>query len=344
MELSVVVSTLNDREQLLSCLDALAEHTPATTEVIVVNGPSSDGTTGVVRDRPDVDVLVEISERNANVSRNVGFSVATGDVIAFLDGSYAVEPTWFQAIEQARADGTDVITGPAVTAGDPIQPPDETDADTTTAAGAASTATPSSSPSTPSTPSEPSHPAAIDGPAQPHTKTIAGRSITLINGDNVAFDRTVLDALDGFDEYLETGGDRDCAHRVAGLGFDTNWRHQMAVRTELGADGGTMTELDWGTTYRALSYRLAKNYGPRPTVVVRTVGSALRDGFSGARRIVSGEVTPTGWLSDGTDVVQNAARGFVDGTRARYGDRTSQRNPNGISVRHDRAVRVYDRR
>jgi len=87
MELSVVVSTLNDRERLLSCLDALTERTPSSTEVIVVNGPSSDGTTGVVRDSGDVDVLVEISERNSSVSRNAGLEVATGDIVAFLDGS-----------------------------------------------------------------------------------------------------------------------------------------------------------------------------------------------------------------------------------------------------------------
>ncbi|OIB57548.1 glycosyltransferase family 2 protein [Natrialba sp. SSL1] len=301
MELSVVVSTLNDRERLLSSLDALAAVVPQSTEVIVVNGPSSDGTTGVVRDRPDVDVLVEISERNENVSRNAGCSVATGDVIAFLDGAHAVESGWIDAIETAVADGADVVTGPVTGSG------------------------------------------ALETVDEERTATVARRSLTLFDGSNVAFDRTVLDALDGFDEYLQGAGARDCAHRVAGLGFDVHWQEAMAVRAEVGADGG-QTEHDWGATYRALSYRLAKNYGPRPTVVVRTIGSALRDGASGVRRIVSGEATPTGWVSDGTDVVTNTARGFVDGVRARVGDRSAQRNPNGISVRHDRAVRVYDRR
>ncbi len=300
MELSVVVSTLNDREQLLSCLDSVADRTPTSTEVIVVNGPSSDGTTGVVRERDDVDVLVEISDRNPNVSRNSGLEVATGDVVAFLDGEYVVERSWYGAIERSIAGETSVVTGP-ITGEQPVAP-------------------------------EPGE-----------SQTVAGRRVTRFAADNVAFDRTVLDALDGFDEYLTVGGGRDCAHRLAGLGFDVNWDGEMAVRSEVGTDGG-QADVDWGRRYRALSYRLAKNYGPRPTVLARTVGSAIRDGASGTRRILSGDVTPTTWAGDGLEVVSNAAAGFRDGIRARYRDRSARRNPNGVSVRHDRAVRKYDRR
>lgn len=299
MELSVVVSTLNDREQLLSCLDALAERTPPSTEVVVVNGPSSDGTTGVVRERTDVDVLVEISERNPNVSRNAGLRSVTGDVVAFLDGEYAIERGWYDAIDRSIANGTDVVTGP-VTGG-------ETEDD-------------------------------LESP-----RTVAGRTVSHFDGDNAAFDRTVLDALDGFDEYLEVGGERDCAHRVAGLGFNIGWDGEMAARCEIGTDGGR-TDHDWGRTYRSRAYRLAKNYGPRPTVAGRLIGSALRDGFAGARGIVSGEETPTGWISDGAAVATNTVGGLRDGLRARWADRSARRNPHGLSMRHDRAVQVYDRR
>ena len=44
MYLSVVVPTLNGREELARCLDGLAERVP-DAEKIVVNGPSADGTT-----------------------------------------------------------------------------------------------------------------------------------------------------------------------------------------------------------------------------------------------------------------------------------------------------------
>ncbi|MFB1063566.1 glycosyltransferase family 2 protein [Natrinema sp. H-ect4] len=314
MELSVVVSTLNDRERLLSCLDALTERTPSSTEVIVVNGPSSDGTTGVVRDRGDVDVLVEISERNSSVSRNAGLEVATGEIVAFLDGEYAIEHSWYPAIDEAMAGATDVVTGPV-------------------------TGSPAS------------------GDRQ-SPQQVAGRSVTHVHGGNVAFERSVLEALNGFDEYLEEASERDCAHRLAGLEYEVSWDAAMAARREIGTDGGepidvgrSASELrsdggradpDWGATYRSLSYRLAKNYGLRPSVLARTVGSALGEAAAGVRRLAAGEATPTGWVSDGTAVVTNVTRGLWDGVRARYGDRSSRRNPNGIAERHDRAVRVYD--
>ncbi|MFP8952705.1 glycosyltransferase family 2 protein [Natrialbaceae archaeon A-arb3/5] len=301
MELSVVVSTLNDREQLQTCLDALAERAPRQTEIVVVNGPSSDGTTGIVRDRSDVDVLVEISERNRNVSRNAGLGVTTGDVVAFLDGQYVVEDGWYEAIERSIERDADVISGP-------VTGEERLDED------------------------EP-RPIPIDETGVDDAFDV----------DNAAFDRTVLTALDGFDEYLEVGGSWDCAQRVQSLGFEVRVADGMAVHAEFGADGGT-AEPDWETTYRSLSYQLAKNNGPRPRVFARTAGNAIRDGLVGVRRVISGSVTPTDWFSDGVDVVTNIGAGFRDGIRARYADRSARRNPNGLSVRHDRAVRVYDRR
>ncbi|MCU4925313.1 glycosyltransferase family 2 protein [Halobacteria archaeon AArc-dxtr1] len=292
MKLSVVVSTLNGRERLLDCLDALAAATPPSAEVIVVNGPSSDGTTGAVRDRDDVDVLVEISERNRNVSRNAGLETVTGSVVAFLDDRTVVDDGWYAALDAAMCAGADVVTGPV----------------------------------------------SGDAATNLRSRTVGGRAVTEFDGDNVAFDRTVLDALDGFDESVETGGAVDAAHRIADLGFDVVSDPGMRVRRQTNLDPG------WGPRYRSLSYRLTKNYGPRPTITARIVGSALRDAAGAAKAVATGESTPTGWLGNGLAVTTNAAKGYADGLRARYADRTTRRNPNGVSARHDRAVRLYDRR
>ena len=97
MEFSVVVPTLNGRRQLVGCLDALRERLP-TAETIVVNGPSTDGTSGMLHERPDVDVLVEIADRNINVARNAGLDAATGDLIARIDADTRVPPDWARTI------------------------------------------------------------------------------------------------------------------------------------------------------------------------------------------------------------------------------------------------------
>ena len=295
----MVVPTLNERDHLKGCLDALAREAPA--EVIVVNGPSTDGTSGMVLDRMDVDVLVEVDDRNINAARNAGLDRTAGDAIVFLSPVVRVEEGWRSAAAGALADA-DIATGPtheqlrAGVAADTVE-----------------------------------------------TRAIRGRSVTYFNGGNAAFSREVLEALDGFDENLRTGGARDAAHRVAGLDYGVAWAAEMSVGREAAADGGT-AERDWRDRYRSLAYRLAKNYGLHPTVPYRTLRHAVADAASTLRDVVGGEARPTTWLGNGRDVVGGATKGYADGIRARYADRSPKRNPSGWSTRADRAVAVYDKR
>lgn len=110
MDLSVVVPTLNGREQLAGTLDSLDARAPGA-EVIVVNGPSTDGTTGMVRDREDVDVLVEIADRSVNAARNTGIEFATGDAIAFVNQGLSLTESWQEAIPDGFQRAP-VVTGP----------------------------------------------------------------------------------------------------------------------------------------------------------------------------------------------------------------------------------------
>jgi len=299
MQLSVVVSTLNGREQLGRALDALAEDAPEA-EVVVVNGPSSDGTTGMVREREDVDQLVEISDRNLNVARNAGAEAATGDTVAFLRYDLAVEPGWAAGITASVADGADVVTGPT---------------HRTVQAGVTT--------------------------EERETWTVGDREVTFVNGHNGAFTREALDALDGFDEYLETGGSRDISHRVAANSFSVSWNVDVCVRGEYQTDGGREST-DWGAKYRSLAYRLAKNYGANPTAAYRTAREAVVDSARVLTDVARGRSTPTTWLRNGKSVFAGIAVGAKDGLAARKRSRDGTANPNGISSRADRAVRRYD--
>ena len=318
MDLSVVVPTLNGRDRLAACLDALAADAP-DAEVIVVNGPSADGTTGMVRDRDDVDVLVEISDRTVNVARNAGIEVATGDAVALVDYDNRIEPGWRDAV----ADGLDAaptVSGPVT----PIPPSEADDGDVAATDGASA-----------------------DDPSEPERSRIVGRDVTYFESGNVAFRRDALRDLDGFDEYLRVGGARDAAHRLARMDREVAWRPEMAARKEpptpTAADGGR-TAGEWGWKYRALAYRLLKNYGARPSVLLRTGSHALGDAFAAAKDVVRGESTPTRWAATGRDVLLGLTGGTSDGLIARRKDRSPARNSNGISTRADRAVAKYDER
>ncbi len=298
MQLSVVVPTLNGREELSRCLDALAERVP-DAEVVVVNGPSADGTTGMVRDRDDVDVLVEIADRTINAARNAGIDRASGEAIVLLDRTFSVEDGWLDAVEDGL-DDTPVVTGPThqeLTAGMTTQ--------------------------------------------SKETRTIAGREVTYFNPGNVGFRRDVLDEFDGFDEYLDVGGSRDLAHRLAAANYDVTWHSSMTVRREFEVDGG-MRRKDWEAKYRSLAYRLVKNYGLRPTVVRRIGSHAVRDAYDGLRDVLRGDANASNWLGTGRQVARGVAGGVRDGVVARFRDHPPRQNPNGRSMRADRAVEVYD--
>lgn len=297
MSLSVVVPTLNGRDRLVACLDALAAYAP-DAEIIVVNGPSADGTTGTVQDRTDVDVLIEVPSRNANVARNAGIDAATGDHVALVGFDLQVSETWVEAIADGLAEA-DAVTGPVYESTAP-------------------------------------HDAAA-----PEYARFRGRRVTFFNGRNVAFRADALDELDGFDEYLETGGDRDAAHRLAGLDRGVVWRYRMEARQEFGPDG-RFDDIDWTWTYRASAYSLAKNYGVSPTVLARLPARALRDAVSTAYETVRGNGTPTTWIGNGRDVISGIVTGASDGIVARSRDRSTTRNPHGVSARADRAVARYD--
>ncbi|EMA49824.1 MULTISPECIES: glycosyltransferase [Halococcus] len=332
MQLSVVVPTLNGRTQLVACLDALATAAPES-EVVVVNGPSADGTTGMVRERDDVDVLVEIADRNLNVARNAGIEHASGEWIALVGHDRTVEPGWYDAVTAGLDPGAARAGAHVFAEGYPMPGGRER-------VGAVT------------------GPTGVDGERSdgPESRAIAGREVTYVDGRNVAFSRAALDALDGFDEYLQTGGARDLAHRLAANGYAVDWQDDMCVRdaaavgpTRPGAAGspvisdGGRTERDWYWKYRALAYRLVKNYGVRPTTARRLANHAVRDAFSGFVGVARGDGTPTAWFGNGRDVLTGSGRGEGAGLLARWRDR-DRRNPNGISSRSDRAVAVYDRR
>jgi hypothetical protein len=306
MELSVVIPTLNGRDRLAGALDSLREQAP-DVEVVVVNGPSADGTTGMVRQRDDVDVLVEVADRCINVARNAGIRTAAGDAVAFLGFNLRVAAGWVDAIVDGLA-SAHAVTGPVSYA-------DSGEHEAT----------------------------------EPERRTIAGRAVRYFSGNNVAFrTATLRDALDGFDEYLETGGARDAAHRLAGAGYSVDWQDAMAVHSGAeaadsvgpGPMGPEERSREW--KYRALSHRLVKNYGPRPTVVRRVLSHAAADAVEAAQAVLDGEGTPSAWFGSGRDVVTGIARGSADGLVGRARDRTPARNPYGLSHRSDRAVATYD--
>lgn len=94
LTVSVVINTFNRCDSLATTLDSLRHQNYPHFEVVVVNGPSTDGTAALLKSRRDDLRVGTCAERNLSVSRNVGIAMAAGDLVAFIDDDGVPDENW----------------------------------------------------------------------------------------------------------------------------------------------------------------------------------------------------------------------------------------------------------
>ncbi len=98
MNVSVVISTLDRCETLRKTLLSLSQQRYRDFEVIVVNGPSTDGTDQLLAQWHDRIKVGRCPVANLSVSRNIGIAMAAGDIVAFIDDDAIPHPCWIERI------------------------------------------------------------------------------------------------------------------------------------------------------------------------------------------------------------------------------------------------------
>ncbi|GHU47538.1 hypothetical protein FACS1894200_03070 [Spirochaetia bacterium] len=91
---SLIINTYNRRPFLTNTLTSLKYLRYPELEIICVNGPSTDGTDELLRDWAGQIKLLDCSETNLSMSRNIGIRAATGDIVCFIDDDAIPEPNW----------------------------------------------------------------------------------------------------------------------------------------------------------------------------------------------------------------------------------------------------------
>ncbi|HXQ19027.1 MAG TPA: glycosyltransferase [Acidimicrobiales bacterium] len=101
---SVIVNTYDRAESLALTLAALEQLDYRAFEVVVVNGPSRDGTEDLL-DRYRGRITVgRCLERNLSRSRNIGVRLAAGEIVAFIDDDAYPDPAWLDRLVEAYDD------------------------------------------------------------------------------------------------------------------------------------------------------------------------------------------------------------------------------------------------
>lgn len=95
---SIVINTLNRGILLSNTLKSFLHINFDNFEVIVVNGPSTDGTAEILEQWKDKVKIGHCPEPNLSMSRNIGIAMASGDFVLFIDDDAIPEPEWLDQI------------------------------------------------------------------------------------------------------------------------------------------------------------------------------------------------------------------------------------------------------
>src|SRR6266550_4533001 len=204
-KISVIVCTYNGRRTLWECLDGLVRLDYANYEVIVVNDGSTDGTEKIAAQYGFR--LITTENRGLAAARNTGLQAATGEIVAYIDDDASPDPHWLRYLAITFMNTNHVGVG-----GPNISPPEDT----------------------------PTAQCVSHSPGNPVHILLSDTEAEHLPGCTMAFRKSALDAIGGFDTRFRIAGDDvdvcwQVQERGGTLGFNPGamvWHHRRnSVRT-----------------------------------------------------------------------------------------------------------------
>lgn len=252
---SVVINTWNRVGYLRRLLPALLHQRDVTFEIVVVNGPSTDGTDALLDQYRDQVKAVSCPDRNLSRSRNLGIRAAAGDIVAFIDDdALPVNEWWLYRFVRAfaRDDSTlGAVGGPVLIADTEFFEFND---------GATSDY----------------------GFHSFHQQAASSlRWVRGVQGCNMAFRRNALMHIGGFDEFFVYYLDEsDVCLRLKRAGYRTAHLPDNPVRHYAARAQGVHQPRPWHIIARSDTYYALKNGQDRlPARVLKTLAYAPRKHF-----------------------------------------------------------------
>ncbi len=203
--ISVVVCTYNGKRTIRDCMEGLKRVDYPNFEVIVVNDGSTDGTEVIAKEYGFR--VISIPNGGLSNARNVGMRASKGEIVAYIDDDAVPDPQWLTYLA-----ATFLTTNHAGVGGPNIPPVDD---------GAVAECV-------------------ANAPGGPIHVLLTDTEAEHIPGCNMAFRKTALEAIGGFDtQFRIAGDDVDLCWRILKqgwtLGFNPAamvWHHRRnSVKT-----------------------------------------------------------------------------------------------------------------
>ncbi len=240
---SIIVNTYNRASYLKRLLAALEHLSYSAFEVVVVNGPSTDGTAELLQEYEGRIKIIDCPVANLSASRNLGIAAAASEIVLFIDDdAWPCSPDWLEryiALLQADPEGQiGAASGPVLHRDTELY---EFRGGATSHYGLQAFYD-----------EEERGELAPDG--TPWTKRVVGC--------NCAFRRVALQRVGGFDEYFRYRyDDSDICIRLACRGYLTVHLPDASVRHSAASSARRRTryDQDWMEIARSDTYFALKN-------------------------------------------------------------------------------------
>jgi glycosyltransferase involved in cell wall biosynthesis len=111
---SFYCTVLNEEDSIRKLLDSIFAQTYHPSEVVIVDGGSTDRTVEIAKEYSEREISVRIIEaKGSNVAqgRNVGIAACKNDIIASSDADCRIDKNWLSNLMLKFNDGVDVVSG-----------------------------------------------------------------------------------------------------------------------------------------------------------------------------------------------------------------------------------------
>ena len=171
-QISVVVCSYNGERTIRDCFEGLLRLEYPNFEVIVVDDGSTDATAAITREYGFR--LISTENRGLSNARNTGLEASTGEIVAYLDDDAYPDPHWLTYLA-----ATFMTTKHAGVGGPNVAPPNDGLTGDCVA----------------------------NAPGNPVHVLLSDQEAEHIPGCNMAFRKSCLEAIGGFDAQFRTAGD-----------------------------------------------------------------------------------------------------------------------------------------
>jgi GT2 family glycosyltransferase len=261
--ISVIVCSYNGQRTLRDCFEGLLKLEYPNYEVILVNDGSTDMTAAIGQ---EYGIRVITTENHGlSKARNIGLDAATGEIVAYIDDDAHPDPHWLTYLAATFMNGEYAGVG-----GPNIAPPDD----------------------------GPIAECVANAPGGPIHVLLSDQEAEHIPGCNMAFRKSCLQAIGGFDPLFRIAGDDvDVCWRLQQRGWKLGfspaamvWHHRRnSVRTywkqqKNYGKAEALLERKWPEKYNAAGHLTwaGRLYGPGGTQALNLCRSRIYQGTWGS--------------------------------------------------------------